>query len=190
MGTLSNRGERPWRQGFGIALLALILAGCQQQAVKPEVVRCDVPAGFDLEAAIAKTRADMAKGCEHSFDGYTDALFQIAETDPRPENKRIFSDYFLWAHDADLIGKRQAQTRYTRHFGQKFVSAMGDFNSCSQTCPAKEQVIRDMQAELRDKERGLLKISADREGYYRADRLFQEMELVLEATCAACTATP
>ena len=45
-----------------------------------------------------------------------------------------------------------------------------------------------MERELSDKERGLLKVSEDREGYYRADRLYQEVELVLEATCTACTA--
>ena len=46
----------------------------------------------------------------------------------------------------------------------------------------------DMERELSDKERGLLKVSEDRDGYYRADRLFQEVELVLEATCTACAA--
>jgi hypothetical protein len=45
-----------------------------------------------------------------------------------------------------------------------------------------------MERELSDKERGLLKVSVDRDGYYRADRLYQEVELVLEATCTACTA--
>ncbi|KRT58155.1 hypothetical protein Ga0076813_12925, partial [endosymbiont of Ridgeia piscesae] len=33
---------------------------------------------------------------------------------------------------------------------------------------------------------GLLKISRDNSGYQRADRLLQETELVLEATCTAC----
>ena len=35
---------------------------------------------------------------------------------------------------------------------------------------------------------GLLKISQDNDGYYRANELYQEMELVLEATCTACAA--
>jgi hypothetical protein len=33
-----------------------------------------------------------------------------------------------------------------------------------------------------------LKVSLDAEGYYRADELYQEVELVLEATCTACAA--
>jgi hypothetical protein len=48
--------------------------------------------------------------------------------------------------------------------------------------------MRDMERELSDKERGLLRVSLDNEGYYRADELYQEVELVLEATCTACAA--
>jgi hypothetical protein len=46
----------------------------------------------------------------------------------------------------------------------------------------------DMETELADKERGMLQAALDQEGYYRADRLFSETELVLEATCRACEA--
>jgi len=45
-----------------------------------------------------------------------------------------------------------------------------------------------MERELAEKERGLLKVSLDSDGYYRADQLYQEVELVLEATCSACSA--
>ena len=65
----------------------------------------------------------------------------------------------------------------------------GDYNNCSHTCPNKQSVLFDMERELSDKERGLLKVSQDIDGYYRADRLYQEVELVLEATCTACAAS-
>ncbi len=45
-----------------------------------------------------------------------------------------------------------------------------------------------MERELSDKERGLLRVSLDNDGYYRADQLYKEVELVLEATCTACAA--
>ena len=64
----------------------------------------------------------------------------------------------------------------------------GDYNNCSQTCPNKRKVLLDMERELSDKERGLLRVSLDNDGYYRADQLYQEVELVLEATCNACAA--
>ena len=68
------------------------------------------------------------------------------------------------------------------------MSMKGDYNKCSHTCPNKQRVLFNMERELSDKERGLLKISLDNEGYYRADQLYQEVELVLEATCTACSA--
>jgi hypothetical protein len=68
------------------------------------------------------------------------------------------------------------------------MSMRGDYNNCSHTCPNKKKVMFDMERELTDKERGLLRVSRDADGYYRADRLYQEVELVLEATCTACTA--
>jgi hypothetical protein len=68
----------------------------------------------------------------------------------------------------------------------KFTSLMGDYNTCSQACPDRRRVIADMEQELRDKERGLLRVAGDPNAYYRADLLFKETELVLEATCLAC----
>ena len=50
--------------------------------------------------------------------------------------------------------------------------------------PPRTEIV--IEVELGDKERGLLRVSLDNEGYYRADQLFQEVELVLEATCTAC----
>ena len=68
----------------------------------------------------------------------------------------------------------------------KYVSLISDYSVCAQTCPRQQDVMRDMSRELHDKEQGLLKVSADRLEYYRANRLYQEAELVLEATCLAC----
>ena len=64
----------------------------------------------------------------------------------------------------------------------------GDYNNCSHTCPRRDRVMLEMERELGEKERGLLKVSLDNEGYYRADELYHEVELVLEATCTACAA--
>ena len=86
-----------------------------------------------------------------------------------------------------VITHRQAQERYNRYFNVKFVSLAGDYNTCAQTCPVRHRVLSAMSEELLDKERGLMKASADPESYYRADHLLKETQLVLEATCRACT---
>ncbi len=67
---------------------------------------------------------------------------------------------------------------------------MGDYNNCALSCPRKSTLLFELETELADKELGLMKVSGDRDAYYRADRLYQELELVLEATCTACSATP
>ena len=167
----------------GLVLIALGVAACASN----EPV-CDSPQARNLDRAITDVQDSLTYGCQAYFDRYFDDLLTIAEGDPDPENKRAFSEFLVWSNDQGLLSKRQAEDHYNRYFNVKFMSLRGDYNNCSHTCPNKRKVLLDMERELSDKERGLLKISQDNQGYYRADELFQEVELVLEATCTACAA--
>ena len=171
-------------------LLAWFAAGCTGSTPRPvsELPGCVPPQGHALEAALGQARTDLGAGCARHFDRYVERLLVIAEGDPSGHHKQTFSDFFVWATEEGLLGKRQAQHLYNRYFNVKFIALSGDFNNCSATCPRRNQVLYDMKQELGDKELGLLRISEDREGYYRADRLFKETELVLEAMCSACSA--
>ena len=162
---------------------AMLLSACA--TTEPT---CLSPQTRNLDSAISAVKSNLQSGCQAHFDRYYDDLLTIAEGDPRPENKRAFSEFLVWATDDGLLSKRQAEDYYNRYFNVKFMSMRGDYNNCSHTCPNKQKVLFDMERELSDKERGLLKVSLDNDGYYRADRLYQEVELVLEATCTACAA--
>jgi hypothetical protein len=166
-----------------VICLAAVLASCA--STQPT---CASPQTRNLDAAIQATQASLSGGCQAEFDRYYDDLLTIAEGDPKPENKRAFSEFLVWSTDEGLLSTRQAEEYYNRYFNVKFMSLKGDYNNCSHTCPNKQKVLFDMERELSDKERGLLNVSLDNEGYYRADRLYQEVELVLEATCTACAA--
>jgi len=166
-----------------IALLFLSLASC---ATSPPP--CDGPTTKNLDAAISLVQYKLNDGCAAHFDRFYDDLLTIAEGDPKAENKRKFSEFLVWTTDEGLLSQRQAREHYNRYFNIKFVSLQSDYNNCSHTCPRRDRVMRDMERELSDKERGLLKVSLDNSGYYRADELYQEVELVLEATCTACEA--
>jgi hypothetical protein len=161
----------------------LLLAAC---ATSPPP--CGSPQNRNLERAIEDVKHSLSNGCEAHFDRFYDDLLNIAEGDPKAENKRVFSDFLLWAGDEGLLSQRQARDYYNRYFNVKFMALQGDYNNCSHTCPRRERVMLDMERELGDKERGLLKVSLDNAAYYRADELYQEVELVLEATCTACAA--
>ena len=150
---------------------------------------CAAPQSKNLASAIGDTQASLMEGCHAHFDRYYDDLLAIAEGDPKPENKREFSEFLVWSTDKGLLSNRQAEDYYNRFFNVKFMSLRGDYNNCSHTCPNKQKVLFDMERELADNERGLLKISLDNDGYYRADQRYQEVELVLEATCTACSAS-
>ena len=166
-----------------LLLVTLIAAGC---ATQPVADHCTVALSPGLERAISDTTARLGSGCEYHFDSYFQQLLAIAEDNPDKEAKRQFSQFLVDANQMGVISTRQAKELYNRYFNVKYVSFTGDYNTCAQTCPVRKQVMSDMKNELRDKERGLLLVSEDRAGYYRANSLLKETELVLEATCRAC----
>ncbi len=169
---------------LGIAILwAGALSSC---ASSPPP--CAGPQTKNVDDAISHVQRSLNNGCAAHFDRFYDDLLTIAEGDPRPENKRRFSEFLVWAADEGILSQRQARDYYNRYFNVKFISMAGDYNNCSHTCPRRDRVMLNMERELSDKERGLLKISLDNTGYYRADELYREVELVLEATCTACIA--
>lgn len=169
-------------------VLAVLSSGLLLSSCATSPPPCGSPQTKNLSAAISDVQNSLSAGCAASFDRFYDDLLNIAEGDPKPENKRAFSEFLVWASDEGLLSQRQARDNYNRYFNVKFVSLQSDYNNCSHTCPIRQRVMLDMQRELSDKERGLLKVSKDSASYYRADELYQEVELVLEATCTACAA--
>ena len=179
----SNAIRKPLLIVAGLVATAFVIASCASTAPT-----CAAPQSKNLSSAISTTQSSLLEGCHAHFDRYYDDLLTIAEGDPKPENKREFSQFLVWTTDKGLLSNRQAEDYYNRFFNVKFMSLKGDYNNCSHTCPNKQKVLFDMERELSEKERGLLKVSLDNDGYYRADQLYQEVELVLEATCTACSA--
>lgn len=169
---------------LALVCLAVALPGCTTTTA----VSCAGPQTRNLDEAFAHVEQRLASGCEYHFDSYVADLLSIAEGDPSPGNKRKFSEFLVTAGDRGLLSNRQARDIYNRYFNVKFVSLQGDYNNCTHTCPRMDNVLDDMQQELVHKEQGLLRVSEDAPGYYRADRLFKEAELVLQATCLACEA--
>ena len=166
-----------------VAFTAFALASC---ASSPPP--CEGPQSRNLSSAVDHVKGALSNGCAAHFDRFYDDLLRTAEGDPKPENKRVFSEFLVWSADEGILSQRQAKEYYNRYFNVKFMTLQGDYNNCSHTCPRRDRVLLDMERELSDKELGLLKVSLDNDGYYRADELFKEVELVLEATCTACAA--
>ncbi len=177
------------RLKFSLTLAILIVGAFTLSSCATPPPPCGGPTTNNLNDAVIQVKNSLEYGgCEAHFDRFYDDLLRIAEGDPGPENKRLFSEFLVWTADEGLLSQRQAKDYYNRYFNVKFMTLQGDYNNCSHTCPARSRIMRDMERELSDKERGLLRVSLDNEGYYRADELYQEVDLVLEATCTACAA--
>ena len=167
-----------------LMLLAVLLAGCQ---TTPPRFSCSVPSGFDVAAAFEHARSDLAhEQCQFQFDSYVDRLLEIAASDPKPGNREHFSSLFSWARDQGILSQLQARDHYRRYFTPEFVSLYSDYNNCSAICPRQDEMIKQMRAELRDKERGLLKALGQRERFVQADREYNQLLTLIEATCTAC----
>jgi len=169
-----------------LAVLALFPAACANRPyLKPG---CTLPAGVNLEEALAHSREDLGRlACETQFDGYYMNLIEVAQRDPDAQNKRRFSDFLEWANAAGIIDKIQARNYYNRYFNITFMSLPDYYNVCS-SC--SEKVLKalefQLEEELGQKEKGLLKACRDKEAYYRAADQYNSLMLLLDATCTAC----
>jgi hypothetical protein len=139
-----------------------------------------------LEEAMAQVRQNLTnEACQQRFEAYFQKLLEIASGDPDPEHKRRFSDFLVWSNGAGLLTKAQAREKYNRYFNGTFMSLPDEYNVCS-SCGNKADILIAMEAELQQKETGLLKVCADKETFYRACDQFSALKLMLEATCMAC----
>lgn len=183
--------NRSWWTSFIVLFgLCLGLTACQTyKTVQPLQTKpsCLPPSGVNLEQAMEQARNDLTHSeCQVLFDDYFQALVQIATGDPKPENKRQFSDFLVWAHESGLMTRVQAETYYNRSFNDTFMALPDRYNVCS-ACQNKEDILSEMQAELQQKEQGLLEACRDKETYYQAARTYTELKDIFEATCLACS---
>jgi hypothetical protein len=169
-----------------LCLLCLVaLAACETGAPKKPVA-CAPPTGIDLNAAIAQTQSDLSMTqCHYMFDAYLDNLLAIAQGNPNIENKQKFSEFLVWANTQGILTRVQAENHYNRFFNITFVCLPDDYNVCS-VCNKQPEIERNMAAELRDKEVGLLKACRDKDSYYTAYDQYETLRVLLEATCQSC----
>ncbi len=170
--------------GLIAGLLSLLLSGC---ATTKEPPPCRLPESKSVDSAFSHAREDLSRPeCHYRFDAYFQRLMEIAEGDPDPGHARRFSDFLLWSNSQDIINKRTAKDYYNRYFSYKFVSLPDHYSNCGYTCRVRDEVAANMREELRDKDKGLLRVTGDRAKYAQANDLYESLQLRIEATCTAC----
>lgn len=180
------RRELRFPRPFPVLLAALLAAtGCSSDP--PQKFSCSVPTSKNIGDAFVHARNDLSRQeCQFQFDDYIDTLLTTATSNPSEDNKERFSSLFAWSRDRGILSQVQAQEYYRRYFTPNFVTLDTRYNNCSTTCRDKAMVIRAMKKELADKDRGLLRAAQDRAGYAQADKEYNDLLTLIEATCQAC----
>jgi len=171
-----------------VILQLMTLGACtkKQISVAPATPVCTLPAGGTLEEAISQTKSSLIHSqCQLRFEAYFKRLLEIAAGDPAIENKRQFSDFLLWAKSKGILTMVKSKDYYNRYFNTTFMALPDDYNVCS-SASKKEDIIKAIEMELGQKERGLMKACADKKTYYQAHEQYNALLLVFDAVCLAC----
>lgn len=175
---------------IAISLMTIGCAGTQAASTPeyPSVAECTLPSGHLVAEAFVTARNTLSEpSCRYKFDAVFSALLQVAKGDPSMNHKKTFSDFLVWTRDEGIISTLQAKEYYNTYFSHIFVSLPDNYRTCNY-CPELTSLISECKDELRQKELGLLRICSDKTAYTKAWNDFQDIELIMEATCSACAA--
>ena len=170
-----------------VAMFGFFL-GCQHQTanIQPLTPPCIPPTGNKIDMALSQARADLSNNaCQVKYDLYFQRLLDIAEGEPKIENKKKMSEFLEWSNTNGLLTMIQTKELYNRYFNTTFMSLPDEYNTCY-SCRKKATIEIAMKHELIEKEKGLMKVCADKESYFRASSQFKNYLTVLDAVCLAC----
>ncbi len=185
-----------------LTIVVIATLGCQtkQEVVhyersNPVRVNCEAPDTFLIDNAFADSRKTLSNPtCFPEFESHFQALLETARENPRPANRDLFHDYFLWARDSSIISAMTARNYWRTYFTSQFISLPDEYAVCHH-CSRKEEIFNLMQDELVKKKQGYMAVRdprglefnpAESNDYNKALRNHESIQLVFTAACQAC----
>ncbi len=157
-----------------------------QNTAQTPAVSCPEVSGVDLADATQTVKSALQTGqCSHKFADYYEGLMTIAAGAPAKANKGVFSDFIGWSYTQQLISKRDAETYFSRYFGEGFISLDDTYNTCSLSSK-QDELISALNSEMKDKKRGILTVLGNKELFADVSNQHAALRSVLEATWMAC----
>ncbi len=157
--------------------------------IKPEPQKvstsCELSGTKKLDLAVEDAKSRLDSGCLSRYDDYYNALLNVATGDPKSENKGTFQHYLRWSVNEGIVSRVQAGELYDRYFSKTYTTLDRHGSVAASVCPQIDKVMSDLQKELKNKELGIRDVAADSKAYQSAVNLYYELELNLEAICAA-----
>ncbi len=185
-----------------LTFMVFAFLGCQtkQEVVnyeRPNPVRvsCEAPDTFLIDDAFADSRQTLSNPtCFPEFESHFQALLETAREDPKPSNRELFHDYFLWARDTGIISAMMARNYWRAYFTSNFTSLPDEYAVCHH-CSRKQEIFNRMQDELAQKKQGYMAVRdprglglnpAESNYYNQALSSYESIQLVFTAACQAC----
>ena len=181
-----------------LLVLALYVLGCTEHIIPPEPIKeppgqppiqipCNIPKSTRVDDVIAKTKAILqGTQCNEEFDDLYQNILKVAARDSKPSNRALIKGFIDWCYANGILYKNTARQKYGEYFSSMFMCLEKWPKICHQ-CSGLNEIERDMKAELRMKELGLLRISEDEARYNKAVIAFNQTLVVLKAACMACS---
>ena len=154
-------------------LFAVFVLGCASQPPVPEPPPlppdpCSLPTGYRLDPPTLDVARNTLTNCPEKLDEVFQALLAIGKHKPCEENMTAITDLFKELATANKISERYSKSLLKKYFSRTFDS-MPDIKVVN--LPAQVEAIkRDLRAELRLKEEGILECCGMRDKYQAADR--------------------
>ena len=171
-----------------VTAVFIITVGCTSKEPIPAIAdSCPIPSGYLVDKAFITAKSTLSNPeCRYKFETIFLSLLQICSGTPDLDNKELFSQFLTESKNRGIISRNQAKEYYTKYFSSRFVSLPDNFSTCSY-CSRLKKIMGECKSELQAKELGLLKACNDTLSYNKAFGDLEKIEIILEATCSACT---
>ncbi len=175
---------------YSIAAIAVLgLSGCAStQPSKPVKVSCVTANYKRLDDSIRHAKSQLSnRSCHYQFDEFHQELLVTAQGDTDLGNAKRFLDFYKWSVDQGIVSKRQGKAYYNSYFKPSFGNVLpNDRNVCS-AVSSKDDIEKKMYKELEYKRIGLQEILGDREAYFEAQRIHNDLVFLIETSNLACS---
>jgi hypothetical protein len=174
-----------------ISILSVFAAACKPTSKPlPEAplanYTCELSQSKIVSVAFDETQVALSNtSCWSDFDAHFNNLLSIASGDPTPEHKKTFADFLRRSEAQGIISKVQLKQTYTRYFTGFFASLPKDESNCKAGQDINK-LTRNLDTEMRDKQKGLLKAMGARDEFSKAKRDRDAIILIVAAAGEAC----
>jgi len=168
--------------------LMSVLSACAPSRIKHAEVSCNSVSDKNLQTAFESAKGILSQRmCHYEFDALHQQLLSIAKNDPAEGTGLKFLQFYKWNVSEGVISSKQGKNLYNRYFKSTFGHILPNNQNVCSLRGNKDPLIKELGRELGYKKMGLQEAMQDRDAYFEAQRIHNELVFLLETTLMACS---